>query len=35
MAGYEDDLIDDTMIEEPTSTSTTDEQDESIFYPIQ
>ena len=35
MAGYEDDIIDDTMIEEPTSTSTTDEQDESMFYPIQ
>ena len=33
MAGYEDHLIDDAMIEEPTST--TDEQDESMFYPIQ
>ena len=35
MAGIDDDMVDDTMIEEPTSTSTTDQQDESMFYPMQ
>ncbi len=33
MAGIEDTMIDDTMIEEPTSTATTNNQDESMFFP--